>query len=145
MLQLAIVLISHAITGDFHFLALLPVATRFELGWAQNGHSSERAELSGSIGSTNADRYRCERGSGFSTSEIITNHVARSSLRTGSRATTATSRTRPRLVSGWGCLGRRLFLEGEKVLACGASLEGIIRHGTGVRQSKILNHPDVVG
>jgi hypothetical protein len=38
-----------------------------------------------------------------------------------------------------------VFLEGEKVLACGASLEGITRHGTGVRQSKILNHPDVVG
>ena len=38
-----------------------------------------------------------------------------------------------------------VFLEGEKVLARGASLEGITRHGTGVRQSKILNHPDVVG
>ena len=41
--------------------------------------------------------------------------------------------------------GVDVFLEGEKVLACGASLEGITRHGTGVRQSKILNHPDVVG
>jgi hypothetical protein len=38
-----------------------------------------------------------------------------------------------------------VFLEGEKALACGASLESITRHGTGVRQSKILNHPDVVG
>jgi len=108
------------------------------------GHSSERAELSGSIGSTNADRYRCERGSGFSTSEIITNHVARSSLRTGSRATTATSRTRLGLFQD-GDVWVDVFLEGEKVLACGASLEGITRHGTGVRQSKILNHPDVVG
>jgi hypothetical protein len=41
--------------------------------------------------------------------------------------------------------GSAFFLEGEKILVGDASSEGITRHGTGASQSKILNHPDVVG